>query len=93
MQGHQDLPKVTRGAPSRNQELFGCSSLCVAGFLSVLPRGQEEFSFMKQEQRSLSECCGIWANSFAVCAGSTGTVPLDQQQQLAGGNLGEVPPD
>lgn len=67
-----------------------CSYLRLTGFLSVLPRGQEAFFFIKQKQMCLSKYCEILESSFVFCTGRSGTVSLDQQQHLSMPNFGRV---
>jgi len=67
-----------------------CSYLRLTGFLSVLPRGQETFFFIKQKQRCLSKYCEILENRFVACAGRSGTASLYQQHHLSVENFGKV---
>lgn len=67
-----------------------CSYLRLTGFLSVLPRGQEAFFFIKQKQMCLSKYCEILESSFVVYTGRSGTVSLDQQQHQSVPGFGRV---
>lgn len=67
-----------------------CSYLRLICFLSVLPRGQETFFFIKQKQRCLSKYWEILENRFVACAGRSGAVSLDQQQHLSVVSFGKV---